>query len=232
MNGKTFFFRFPSCLLGISAHRWPSPRTRHAAFACLPQRPAGFLRPWMTTSFAAATAFSKSSRGTEGLLPLFLDTQYHATILPTFLQGHLLSLALQTTPSGRHEMVLFFSFVSKSWKMLLPPLVEYFRMCHLSIIYVLFCSPSAAALTPSQFCATNTKRKSNLPDFPKSCLVLVRLSLFLFDISFSSSLLFAVRKLAILPLHFFHQLLLLYFTFFFLSFCFFFFFHFFPFRFF
>ena len=31
----------PDCLQGISAFSWPSPRTRHVAFACLPLRPAG-----------------------------------------------------------------------------------------------------------------------------------------------------------------------------------------------
>ena len=70
-------------------------------------------------------------------------------------------------------------------------------------ISVLFCNPSAAALTQSQFSPNSTRRKSHLPDFSKTCLVLGRLSLFLPFFSFSSSFLFAVRKLAILSLHFF-----------------------------
>ena len=68
---------------------------RHAAFACLPQRPTGFLRPWMKASFAAAMAFSRFSWDTEGLLPLILATlNVIPLILPTFLHGHFLSLTL------------------------------------------------------------------------------------------------------------------------------------------
>ena len=107
--------------------------------------------------------------------------------------------------------------------------------CILTVASVLLCNPSAAALSQSQFCPRSTRRKSNRPDFPKTCLVLGRLSLCLSFFSFSSSSLCAARKLAILSFNFFHQLLLLYFTFFFFLICFFFvffLFHFFSFRFF
>ena len=56
------------CLLGISAFSWPSSRKRYSAFACLPSRPTGLLPPWMKANFAAAMAFSGSSRGHHSLI--------------------------------------------------------------------------------------------------------------------------------------------------------------------
>ena len=102
-------------------------KAKNFDFACLPSRPNGFLRSWTTTSFAAATAFSKSSRGAAELSPLLLDTQYHATRFANFLA---VQRSFRDSPaivfclprSGSVSLML-----SKSWKTLLPPLIEYFR---------------------------------------------------------------------------------------------------------
>ena len=125
-DSVTLTFR-SSCLPSISVYPWPSHRKRHAAFTCLPQRPTGFLRPWMKASFAAASAFSRSSLGTEELSPSPLGTSYHAShvanflaLLPSFPNSPTIVLCLPR--SGP------LSAVSKIWKISLPSLVEYFRM--------------------------------------------------------------------------------------------------------
>ena len=91
----------------------PSPRKRDAAFASLPQRPTGSVRPWLMANIAVATAFSGSSRGTEELSPLLLDTRCHAThfanflaVLPSFPDSPTIVVLLATKWS-------FFSAVSK-----------------------------------------------------------------------------------------------------------------------
>ena len=71
--------------------------------------------------------------------------------------------------------------------------------CILITASVLFCCPSAASLTLSQFCSTIRKRKSHFPNFTKACLALGRLAPFLlsfsFSFSFSSSFLLIVNCL-------------------------------------
>ena len=58
------------------------------AYACVPSRPTGLLPPWMKANFAAATAFSVSSRSTAELPPLLSDTQYHPTRFAHSLAVH------------------------------------------------------------------------------------------------------------------------------------------------
>ena len=118
-----------SYYLGISTIPWPVSRRQYFAFACLPSRPNGLLLLWLTTSFAAAGAFLRSCRGTAGLLPLLLGTQCHATRFAHSLAVHHFSWL------SSHRLLLAtkwfgFSDVSKSWKILLPFLVEFFRTYH------------------------------------------------------------------------------------------------------
>ena len=105
----------------MSAFSQPSPRRRYVAFACLQQRTTDFLRSWMTTRFAAATAFSKSSRSTEGLCHYSLVLDVVPLVLPVFLHGHLPLLGALTSAFCSPRCGPFFSSVTRSWK-ILPPL--------------------------------------------------------------------------------------------------------------
>ena len=91
--------------LGVSAFPWPNSRRQYFAFACLPSRPNGLLLLWLTTSFAAATAFLGTCWGTAGLLPVLLDTQYHATRFAHSLALHHFSLTFQPSSSACHKVV-------------------------------------------------------------------------------------------------------------------------------
>ena len=94
--------------------------------------------------------------------------------------------------------------------------------CCMFITASVLCGPSAAALTFSQFCPTIRKRKSRLPLFPKACLALGCLALFLLSFSFSP---FFTNRLMMISLHCFHHPLFLCFAFFFFPFFLFFFLH-------
>ena len=98
--------------------------------------------------------------------------------------SHFLSV-LHADPLSKVHLSSFASFfhfgpVFSFW--LLPPLWNLLRpspLFHLDFlllppfhISVLFCNPSAAALTQSQFCSQSTMRKSHLPVFLKTCLSL------------------------------------------------------------
>ena len=109
--------------LSILIYPKPSLRKRHA--------PTGFLRPWTKASFAAETAFSGSSLGTGELSSLLLGSECCATHFANFLA--LLSsfpdsptIVFCLPRSGPFSLLCH----TKSWKILLHPLVEYFRMYH------------------------------------------------------------------------------------------------------
>ena len=111
--------------------------------------------------------------------------------------SHFLSV-LHADPLSKVHLSSFASFfhfgpVFSFW--LLPPLWNLLRPSPLFhsdflllppfLVSILYCNPSAAALTQRQFCSQSTMRKSHLPVFLKTCLSLGRLSLFLPFCSFT-----------------------------------------------
>ena len=128
---------------------------------------------------------------------------------PLHLRMYFLSVLHADSLSKVHlslfSSIFQFSPVFSFW--LIPPLWDLLRAsalfrlnfccCHLPIISVHFCNPSAAALTHYRFCTRSKKEEpAHLPEIPETCLVLGLVSQFLPFFSFSSFL-FTVRKLSI-----------------------------------
>ena len=157
------------CLLGIPAFSHPSLQRRRAACACPPQKSTDFLRPWLKTSSAAATAFSSTSWSTEGLLPLFLDTQWLATNFASFLARLPSLLGAPTNAFRLPRNGPFFSFVWKITKILLPLLVAcfwtYLKRSKVSISTLLYryTFPDNFPLQQSPFFPKSSRHHAALP---------------------------------------------------------------------
>ena len=145
-----------SVTVGISAFSWPSSRTRHADCACLPQRSTGFLRPWMMASFAAASAFSGSSLGTEELSPSLPDTKYDATRFAHSLAvlGHL-----------PNRNTVFSDTSSRSCNFVMPTFTSSVVSRYLSISFANF----SKAIPRLRLSSIRTQQPSSLADDGLCC---------------------------------------------------------------
>ena len=114
---------------------------------------------------------------------------------------------------------LLFSFQSSQLHLAVSTFRKLFHLLLLKA-FGTFASPSgsnlpAAASIHNHFCIIIKRRKSHLPDFPKTFFTLGLLFLFPPFFFTCSSFLSDTKKLQTFALRFVHQMLLLYFTFFF-----------------